>query len=315
MKERREPVRLSLTGTPDRDIAGCLLKFKCRPEKAQGSLPGTLESHQTGSAGLFTASKKVRVPQVSPQEVQALLTRKQPIPSRWTNSVYLEWFSDSNGRVVAEIIEPQCEMSLPQWTLEDPPPGEDQEDFEAPMDEFQWEQHLKASDATADRLMELIAQYGHSDEAWEKIEQEMGWDDLEENPEFAEFEQAVSESPVPLELPPRARHPLVQRTQEVGTRLLSLNTGHSDPPECCELTAGKIWLVSAKLAGALTRPENFEPGFIVATLKRALALWNDAMASLESCRDTCEAIPELLEEWFFCRAEIVDLMREYRKEI
>jgi hypothetical protein len=35
----------------------------------------------------------------------------------WSNSLYLEWFSQSNGRVVVELVEPELRVSVPSWAF------------------------------------------------------------------------------------------------------------------------------------------------------------------------------------------------------
>ncbi len=322
---RSDPIRLNLEGTPEQDLAGCLLKFKSREQETGEPFPTSLVSSQIGKAGTLTASRKLRIPSVPKAEWLACIAAKRPFPSHWTNAIYLEWFSEANGRIVVEIAEAGCELSLPQWTLEpDEKEAVDQEtdgavEAEA-LDEFEWEKKLKESDTTADRLMELIDLHGHSDEAWDKIEEEMGWDDdfaddpddmeiVSEEEEFEDEEEAIIEQLSNL------RHPLVKRTQNLGLRLSAQDpTKPPHPPTRCEEAAEKIWLVSAKLAGALTRPDHFEPGFIVATLKRSLALWNEATPAIELCSADSEIIPEILSDWLACRSEIVDLMNEYRQK-
>ncbi|MEX1119869.1 MAG: hypothetical protein WEB60_13865, partial [Terrimicrobiaceae bacterium] len=177
---RKDPLRLNLEGIPDRDLAGCLLKFKCRCEEPEDPFPANLVSEQTGTVGTLTASRKVRVPTVPKAEWLACLAEKRPFPSQWANAIYLEWGNATHGNVVVEIAGAQCELSLPEWTLEETEPDTEPEqpaEWAEALDEFEWEKKLKESDTTADRLMELIDLHGHSDEAWDKIEEEMGWDD------------------------------------------------------------------------------------------------------------------------------------------
>ncbi len=323
--DRKDPVRLNLEGTPERDLAGCLLKFKCQQEEPEESCPANLLNPQVGTAGTLTASRKVRVPTIPRAEWLACIAEKRPFPSRWANAIYLEWFSEANGRVVVEIAGAHCELSLPEWTLEPEEldagiEGQFAEWVEADaMDEFEWEKKLKESDTTADRLMELIDLHGHTDEGWEKIEEEMGWDEFTEESDdleiFDEEEDFEDEEEAIIEQLSNLRHPLVKRTQNLGLRLSAQDpTTPPHPPTRCEEAAEKIWLVSAKLAGALTRPEHFEPGFIVATLKRSLALWNEATPAIELCSTDSEIVPEILTEWLACRSEIVDLMSQYRQK-
>jgi hypothetical protein len=35
----------------------------------------------------------------------------------WSNSLYLEWFSKFNGRVVVELVDPEVRVSEPAWSF------------------------------------------------------------------------------------------------------------------------------------------------------------------------------------------------------
>jgi hypothetical protein len=105
------PVRLELIGNCDDDLAGCLLEFTNRDPQAVVSLR-ELET-QFGEAGTITAAKKVRtIPQDTSLED---LTKENLERWGWSSSLYLEWFSRSNGRVVVEIVDPELRISVPGW--------------------------------------------------------------------------------------------------------------------------------------------------------------------------------------------------------
>jgi hypothetical protein len=129
------------------------------------------------------------------------------------NCLYLEWFSEANGRVVIESADYELTISAPEWRLT---PEEDaerakqaaagmadfmgklteaieqhqkgQKDPEEAWDEHDYEKFLKESDARTDKYMELLDKYGDSDEAEAKIAREMGWE-RELTEEEAEEEQ------------------------------------------------------------------------------------------------------------------------------
>jgi len=117
------------------------------------------------------------------------------------NSLYLEWFSETNGRVVIESADYEVTISAPEWrmTAEEESARANQaaaamEDFmnqltdaiqqhkrgqkdpEADWDEHDYEKFLKECDARTDKYMELQDKYGDSDEAEAKIAREMGWE-------------------------------------------------------------------------------------------------------------------------------------------
>ena len=115
---RDEAVELELEGNPWRDLAGHLLKFT-NPDAKPGDLSG-LSSYQQGQVGDITASRKVRVPDCTMEELMEFSKSKQPFPWHWGNSLYLEWFSVTNGRVVIEAAHYQLELNAePAWIMYD----------------------------------------------------------------------------------------------------------------------------------------------------------------------------------------------------
>jgi hypothetical protein len=119
---RDEPVRLELAGNCWRDLAGRRLEFTNPVPK-----PGDLEKLavvQKGSVGDVTASRKVKVPEIPLDQIGEYYSTRKPFPWHWGNSLYLEWFSERNGRVVIEaasfelkiIGEPTWEMSEAEET-------------------------------------------------------------------------------------------------------------------------------------------------------------------------------------------------------
>lgn len=198
---RADPVMLELNGNAWPDLAGCLLTF-INPQK-RFPHPGLDSLHpvQRGSIGDLTASRKVRVFDVPISEALEMIDRKEKPPEHMANSLYLEWFSDANGRVVIESADYELNISPPEWRLT---PEEDaerakqaaagmddfmkklteaieqhkrgQKDPEAEWDEHDYEKLMKESDARTDKYMELLEKYGDSDEAEAKIAKEMGWD-------------------------------------------------------------------------------------------------------------------------------------------
>ena len=117
---RREPLELDLRGDAWRDLAGCQLFFtRLRAVPTQGLAPGRalLAPMQTGVIGDFTASRKVKVPALPAAEFHERLRRHLPFPVRLANCLYLEWFSEANGRVVFESVDFALRISAPEWTM------------------------------------------------------------------------------------------------------------------------------------------------------------------------------------------------------
>ncbi|HZI33257.1 MAG TPA: hypothetical protein VFF11_13030, partial [Candidatus Binatia bacterium] len=133
---RTEPVVLELKGNAWPDLAGCLLTFKNPLERVAHQHLESLRPLQNGMVGDLTASRKVRVFDVPLEEALEMIRRKEKPPEHMANSLYLEWFSQENGRVVVESADYQLEISAPEWRMT---PEEDRQraaDAAAGMDEF-----------------------------------------------------------------------------------------------------------------------------------------------------------------------------------
>ena len=106
-------IRLELDGNCDDDLAGCLVEFvnhKPQPDHSIGRF-----RDQVGAAGTITASRKVRT---LPLDVRVEDLNREIIEQLgWSNSLYLEWFSKFNGRVVVEFVDPEVRVSEPAWSF------------------------------------------------------------------------------------------------------------------------------------------------------------------------------------------------------
>lgn len=204
---RDSPVVLELRGNAHPDLAGCLLKF-ANPGKTRALRdPESFHALQSGAIGDLTASRKVRVFDVPFEEAYDMIQHGEKPPEHMANSLYLEWFSEANGRVVVESADYHLEISAPAWKLT---PEEEQERAEQAAagfagflqqldeaveaarhdppadrewDEFDYELFLRESDARTDKYMELIEKYGEGSEAEEIIAREMGWLNDEDEPD------------------------------------------------------------------------------------------------------------------------------------
>ena len=210
---RRQPITLELKGNAWPDLAGCLLKFKNPLKRVADQHLDSLRPTQNGIIGDLTASRKVRVMELPMPEAYLMKKRGEHVPEHMANCLYLEWFSEQNGRVVIESTDYELEISAPEWRLtpaEDEQRAKDaadgmnwfmqklteaieqqqrgQKDPDEQWDEHDYEKFLKESDARTDKYMELLEKYGDSDEAEEKIAKEMGWA-RELTPEEAEEER------------------------------------------------------------------------------------------------------------------------------
>lgn len=116
LEGREEPLTLELRGNPWRDLAGHVLRFS--NSKPRGGLPEGLATVQTGQVGDITASRKVKVLECSMDEFVEHYKRRTPFPWHWGNSLYLEWYSEYNGRVVIESSDYTLELEgEAAWTM------------------------------------------------------------------------------------------------------------------------------------------------------------------------------------------------------
>ena len=95
-----EPIRLELDGHCFPDLAGRHLTFGNLAPRAGQDLEA-LQRLQCGQAGEMTADRMVRIPTIPGEEVDRCLRERRPIPTRWSQSLHLEWFAD-NGRLLIE---------------------------------------------------------------------------------------------------------------------------------------------------------------------------------------------------------------------
>ncbi len=100
MTGAEHPLTLDLQGNPWRDLVGHRLVFENPSPK--GDYPEGLRLEQKGRVGDITASRKVKVPECSMEELMEHYRKKTSFPWHWGNSLYLEWYSEFNGRVVIE---------------------------------------------------------------------------------------------------------------------------------------------------------------------------------------------------------------------
>ena len=209
---------LELKGNAWPDLAGCLLTFTNPQKRISDPRLESLQALQSGVVGDLTASRKVRVFDRPLEESLEMIHRKEKPPEHMANCLYLEWFSEANGRVVIESADYELTVSAPEWRMtreEEDERGrqaatamEDfmkqltesverhqrgQKDPEEPWDEHDYEKFLKESDARTDKYMELLDKYGDSDEAEARIAKEMGWDRELTGEEAEAEEQRIEE--------------------------------------------------------------------------------------------------------------------------
>lgn len=199
---RDEPLILSLDGDCWRDLAGTMLEFE-NPEPHIDEEANTLDTDQKGVVGDITASRKARVSEISDEEISEYQRRNREVPCTWRNVLYIEWFSEINGRVLVEAVGYNLNVSAREWDMD-----EDMEeaqklanlstmrDFMATiirrteesddtsttvrgeLNEYEWEERLKESDRLTDAYEEVLEKYMDDPDAERKEAFTMGWDGL-----------------------------------------------------------------------------------------------------------------------------------------
>jgi len=200
---REMPITLELEGNCLSDLAGTRFTFT-NPSPVEGEPTGLAEI-QRGKVGDITASRKVR--DVSASQISRIMrsgTHKIPT-GKLANALYLEWYSQFNGRVVVESIKYEIKMGERVWSPSSEEEASQQtsnqenifswldeltDRFEAAdetdsaddqsMDEFEWERFMRESDARADKFSKLFEKYIEHPERDRIIAREMGWIWLEE---------------------------------------------------------------------------------------------------------------------------------------
>jgi hypothetical protein len=234
---------------------------------------------QKGAAGDMTASRKVRVFDIPFEEAYARLKKKLPVPEHLANSLYLEWFSQNNGRVVVESSDCKVTISQPSWRLtpEDEQKRQSQaadgfdsfmrqlseaveaQRYEKPedheWDEFDYEKFMRESDARTDQYSELLDKYMDHPDRDNIIAKEMGWSWLEESLQENGTEESGSRtedgecldgdarSGIPGEIRGDDAPPLEPDPATEGVDWVRDDRGHLKHPLCLRALRGamKLW--------------------------------------------------------------------------
>jgi hypothetical protein len=337
-------VRLELDGNCDDDLAGCLVEFvnhKPQPDPSIGRF-----RDQVGAAGTITASRKVRTlpPDVRVEE----LNREMIEQFGWSNSLYLEWFSNFNGRVVVELVDPEVRISEPAWSFTAEEKAERQKlaeqgagfvhmvrldelcsETEKP-NEFHYEAALQRFDDYVLRFEELWAKYEGDPDRDQKIADELGCtlvpDDGEEEEITGEepTEPALAEDP-PTEYPEPLwwSDPLIIRAKDLCVAVTDFGkTGKLDlsASSCLEELQLSLGQGMAKLGdalhGVIEGNETRDAAFLVALLKRSLNKYHYALETLDRNEDgfvPAATVQAWRKEILGIRQEIIDAMNRFRQ--
>jgi hypothetical protein len=342
--EQESAIRLELDGNCDDDLAGCLVEFvnhKPRPDPSIARL-----RDQVGAAGTITASRKVRT---LPADVRVEeLSREMIERLGWSNSLYLEWFSNFNGRVVVELVDLEIRVSEPAWSFNADEKRERQRraeegagfvhmvkvdehssDAEKP-DEILSEQALQRFDEYVLRFEELWEKYEDDPDRDQKIADELGCtlvhdegDDAEVvdegSTEGAELRTSATEYPEPLWW----SDPLIIRAKDLWIAVSEFGkAAKPDLSDSRRLDELQLALVQgmAKLGdalhGVIEGNETRDPELLVALLKRSLNKYHFALETLKGM-DRGNVPTATRETWraeiLGIRQEIVDAMSRFRQ--
>lgn len=348
LKGLNQPIELNLKGNCYRDLAGARLEFR-NADAVEGDYAG-FDIFQEGTVGDMTASKKVKT-EPDFDEDYDVESEEQP-PFSLANCLYLEWFSESNGRVLIESVDYTWKVSLPKWTLSEDaekvqqeankqamfnfmdelaraldPAERREEPLDEDMDEFQWEAYLQKTDARSDMLLELFEKYENAPDCEEIIAEAMGWeiDSMEVTEEFFDDWEAENEmeklNPDFEYLP---NHPLIISMMDITSNLYD----EADSRKLLSDDSSNPWnqliwhgqMTVSKLIAALEQVSEgveTESGFVVAALKRALHLLHLTIATMEACTSLKphdhKWTTDVRKELFALRESIIDLMHSYRQ--
>ena len=326
-------VTAALQGNPYRDMAGRILSFRHPSPDPKARVHDGLALEHHGQTGDITASRKVKIPLLPIEEIY-----KNPkyeggnFPHVWKNSLYLEWFSRENGRVVLEASEFELTITEAAWEMTEAEEeearkqatqaltgfldqlcdikrerSENQERFEdkEKLNEFDHEQNLRFSDRMKDRYGELIDKFGIEDD--DQIDPLMGWSTPEEP------DEKDDDAPAPWKAPDWTAepdddwtmpddHPLIAEAEKLLDDFTPLPDRSEKEGDIFFATS----MVRAKLAGALSGwdGKQFQDhGFAIACLKRVLGHIDTALAIAEGT---------LATNLLTLRQHIIDLQQELR---
>lgn len=199
-----DPVVLELQGNGAADLAGCLLTFENLGKTIPLPHDAGFNPLQRGTIGDLTASRKVRVLEMPIEEAYLRKKRGLDVPEHMANGLYLEWFSEVNGRVVIESTDYRLTISAPAWRLTAEEENQRRAQAEAGFDgfmeklsdaieatkheppqdkewdEFDYEKMMRESDARTDKYSELLEKYIDHPDRDRIIAKEMGWTWLED---------------------------------------------------------------------------------------------------------------------------------------
>jgi len=140
----------------------------------------------------------VKSPLIGQQEFEDYIQQHKKIPFAWKNSIYLEWYSLTNSRVIIETTDFELKISRHQWELDkqaeivqsmenqnainhfleiisDAQRAQSQlqnKDDSQEADEYEWEKRLRLKDSLDEAIMFLSPYSDQDPETLEESEKE-----------------------------------------------------------------------------------------------------------------------------------------------
>ena len=105
LSNRTEPLRLDLSGDCHPDLAGWrfrVVRVEPVPAWADETNADEMSTDQTGEAGDITADQLLQHCDCPVDELLARIRAGEPPPMDLRKALYLEWYSERNGRVVIQ---------------------------------------------------------------------------------------------------------------------------------------------------------------------------------------------------------------------
>ena len=332
-------MKLNLKGAPHPDIAGCILTFT-NPEidVLDGEIADHLELEQTGFAGDMSAAQKRKVLSMPLDEFSLATEEEREAATVWKNTLYLEWFSHYNGRIVIEAVDYEWTIDLPRWTLTEEDIAEQAELAKAAMEmhlnfaveifqetneeiraaeeeidpkanyEFTWEKRLQESDKRAEAFHALMEE-ARTPEEMEALA-ERAYSDIGEEPgpdiPFEEDDvetEAFDPDEMTIELCRVIQLQGRQLIEEYYESLIEV------PAHGEFLTL----MVKSQTAADMVASDggSFESGFLIAHVKREIARAQRVNQALKFFAS--EIDPALFDDVWELRDLLVDLAGQLRK--
>lgn len=193
------PLELELHGDCWRDLAGSRVEFENPAPEFDPDLLAGLAGSQRGLVGDMTASRRSRGG-IGPGQWQRAEAAGAD-PDAWRNCLYIEWFSEANGRVVIESDQFEVHPCEPHWRMDaDAEQAQKIANLQAMRDylagvirrqsereaanangelsEREWEDRLAESERLTDAYQEALEKYVDEADAEQKEAFVMGWDGL-----------------------------------------------------------------------------------------------------------------------------------------